>query len=104
MARVVCPNRPSDPESADIGSAVPILDNVYVDDLTVLIVAASLASLRRALDTLLMSSIELVTSLGPVINWNPGKTVIMLKFRGTGSFTGYERLQSDHGFGVPICV
>ena len=103
MARVVCPNRPFDLESADIGSAIPIIDIVYVDDLTVLIVAASLASLWRALDALLMSLIELFSHLAFVINWNLGKTeIIMLKFRATGSVAEYERLQSDHGFGVPI--
>ena len=64
-----------DPEYGDIGSVMTIIDNVYVDDLTVLIVAASSASLRRALDTLLISFIELFTPIGLVINWNPGKTV-----------------------------
>ena len=87
-------------KSADTGSVVPIIDIVYVDDLTVLIAAASPAALRRALDALSISLIELFTTLGLVIRWNPSKTEIML--RGTVSVAAYERLQSDHGFGVPI--
>ena len=79
LARVVCVIQPFDPECCDTGSVVPITDIVYVDDLTVLIVAASLAALRRALDTLLISLIELFTPLGLVINWNPGKTEVMFK-------------------------
>ena len=89
-----CPNRPFDP---DTGSAVTNIDIVDVGDVTVLIVAASPASLRRALDALLTSLIELFTLLSLVINWNPGKTKIMLMFRATGSVAKYERLQSDHG-------
>ena len=91
VARVVCPNRPFDPDSADTGSAVPIIDIVYVDDLAVFTVAASPASLRRAPDALLMSLIDQFTPLGLVINWNPGKTEIMLKFRGTASVAQYEQ-------------
>ena len=37
-----------------------------------------------------------------MINWNPGKTEIMLKFRVSGSVDEYEKLRSEHGFGVPI--
>ena len=37
-----------------------------------------------------------------VINWQPGKTAIVPKFRGTGSVGEYERLRPDHVFGVPI--
>ena len=81
---------------------MPIIDTVYVDDLTVLIVAASPASLPSALDTLLISLIELFTPLGLVVNWNPCKTEIMPKFRGSGSVDEYETLQSENGFGVPI--
>ena len=81
MARVVCHSQPFDPESCDTGSVVPIIDIVHVDDLTVLIVAASPSALRRALNTLLISLIELFSQLGLVINWNPGKTEVMLKFR-----------------------
>ena len=36
VARVFCPSQPFDPESCDTGSVVPIIDIVYVDDLTVL--------------------------------------------------------------------
>ena len=51
VARVVCPSQSFDPESCDSGSAVPTIDKIYVDDLTVIIVAASPAALWRALDT-----------------------------------------------------
>ena len=98
---MVCPNRPCDPESADTGSAVPIIDIVYVD-LTVLIVAASPTSLRQRLYALLTSLIKLFTPWGLAINWKSGKTEIMLKFHGIGSVAEYERLRSDHGFGVSI--
>ena len=67
-----------------------------------LIVAASPASLRRALDTLLIFSIELFTPLGLVTDWNPGKTEVMFRFRSSGSMAEYEQLRSGHWFGVPI--
>ena len=63
VVKVVCPNQPFDPENGDIGSVVPIIDIVYVDDLTVLIVAASPVSLRRAVDNLLICLNELFTPL-----------------------------------------
>ena len=93
VARVVCPSQPFDPESCDTGSVVPIIDIVCDDDLTMLIVAASPAALRRALDTLLIALIELFTPLGLVINWNDGNTEVMLKFRGSGSVDEYEKLR-----------
>ena len=102
VARVVCSSQPFDPESCGTGSVVPIIDIVHVDDLTVPNVAASPAALRRALDTLMISSISLFTPLGVVINWNPGETGVMLKFRGSGSVDEYEKLRSENGFGVPI--
>ena len=102
LARVVCPNQPFDPENVDTGSVVLVIDIVYVDDLTVLSVAASPASLRRALDTLLISSIELFTPLDLAVNWNLDKTEVMLKFRGSGSVADCEKLRSEHGLGVPI--
>ena len=75
---MVCPGQPFDPESCDTRSIVLIIDIVYVDKLTVLIVAVFPAALRRALDTLLISLIELFSPLGLVIVWNPGKTGVML--------------------------
>ena len=87
---------------APVKPAVPIIHTVYVDDLTVLIVAASPASRRRALDTSLISRLELFTPLRLVVNWNPGKTEVMLRFRGSGSVAEYEKLRSEHGFGAPI--
>ena len=61
VARVVFPNQPFDSASSDVGSDVPIIDIVYIDDLTVLVFAASPASLLRALDNLLVSLIEVLT-------------------------------------------
>ena len=97
VARVVFPSQPVDPENVDTVSVVPIIDIVYVDDLTMLIVAASPASTQHALDTLLISLFQLFTPLGLVINWNPGKIEVMLRFRGSGSVAEYEMLRSEHG-------
>ena len=57
--------------------------------------SVSKPALRCALDTLLVSFVELFTLLGLVINWNPCKTEI-------GSVAECERSQSEHGLGIPI--
>ena len=49
-----------------------------------------------------ISLIELFTPLGLVLNWNPGKTGVILKLRGSGSVDECEKLRSENGFGVSV--
>jgi len=69
---------------------VPIVEATYVDDEALYLSASSPKALDRAIDILLTELIGIFAAHGFQINWNPGKSEAILKYRGHGAKNAAE--------------
>ena len=63
----------------------PVCDATYVDDEALVLLAKSPKLLDEGIDIMLEILVSTFSSFGLDINWAPGKTEIMLKYRGVGA-------------------
>ena len=72
------------------GESLTIIDVVFVDDLTYAFLATTPVALQNVLHMMRCKRIATFTAFGLVIHWKPGKTEIVLKFRGAGAGGEYQ--------------
>ena len=72
-------------------------DATYVDDEALVLLAKSPDLLDSAINVLLGSLVSVFSSFSLAINWDPGKTEMMLKYRGKGAARALEKRRRPDG-------
>ena len=89
----------------DVGEApemVNVADCTFVDDECVVVMQPTAAALDTAIDKVLSHITNIFSALRLEINWSPGKTEAMIRFRGSGSQVVLERRRVDGKVSIPI--
>ena len=76
--------------NSDAHESVPIVEATYVDDEALFLSASSPKALDTAIDILLIELIATFSAHGFQINWKPGKSEAILKYRGQGARAAAE--------------
>jgi len=71
--------------NSDTHESVPIVEATYVDDEALFLSASSPKALDNAINILLTELILTFAAHGFQINWKPGKSEAMLRYRGRGA-------------------
>jgi hypothetical protein len=101
VVRVRRCTQPFNDEQDDTGHEHAI-DVVFVDDLCVVIFARNAKALRTAIETLVVVLRRIFGPLGLIINWAPGKSELMVIYRGKGASEQYAAMQTPGGYGVSL--
>ena len=71
------------------------VDATFVDDECLVIMAATPSQLDTSIDILLSAVVRVFKCLSLDINWKPGKSECMLRYRGKGAAAKYEQRRAD---------
>ena len=74
-----------------------ILEVIFVDDTTFVLMAPSPSKLWSSMHILLENLVHVFTQFGLHINWKPGKTETLLLFRGKNATEFMERVKKEDG-------
>ena len=78
----------ADPDNEDCDNVV---DAAFVDDECVVLVARTAATLDTAINSLLIVLVDIFSVLHLQVNWKPGKTECLFKYRGSGAIARREQ-------------
>ena len=82
---------------------VPVLGAAFVDDEAIAILAKPPAQLDKSVKLVLKHVVRICTQMRLEINWSPGKTEGLLRYRGHGGAKRLEqKRRSDGSLGFPI--
>jgi hypothetical protein len=90
---------PTDNSPAD---DVNVIDATYVDDECIVLLARSCALLDTAIDICLNSLVRIFECLSLSINWKPGKTECLLKYRGQHAAKHLEARRFDSKLRIDV--
>ena len=91
------------PPSSNTGAQdVPVIDATFVDDDAIVLVAPTPRLLDHAISRLLEITVQVFSLLSLRINWKPGKSEAMLKYRGRRACKHYEARRIDGKLFIPV--
>ena len=74
----------------------------YVDDEALIIIAKTAALLDKSIDIMLSTLVDTFSKFSLKINWAPGKTEMMLKYRGKHAAAALERRRVNGAISVAL--
>ena len=97
----------STPSFVSVASATELSESTFIDDEALYTAAASPAQLNKKCMCVLSCLVSVFRQFGFVINWSPGKTELLIKYRGAQSRDYNLKLVCPDGnnmFRVPKCI
>jgi len=79
-----------------------VCDATYVDDEALVIIAKTAQQLDKSIDLMLSILVDTFSKFSLKINWAPGKTEMMLKYRGKHATAALERRRIDGAIAVAL--